>query len=93
MKKEEISIMNTSRHSLIFGLSYALDIAGKDNLSHSKSTAYLSAMIGREIGLAHETISDLYYAALLHDIGLSNTYDVMQHCIDGANMLKELPLP
>ena len=85
--------MKTYRHSLIFGLSYALDIAGKNNLSHSKSTAYLSVMIGRKIGLDAEMIFDLYNAALLHDIGLSNTYDIEQHCIDGEIMLKELPLP
>ena len=85
--------MNTCRHSLIFGLSYALDIAGKNNLSHSKSTAYLSVMIGRELGLDEDSVLDLYNAALLHDIGLSNSYDIRQHCIDGEIMLKELPLP
>ena len=85
--------MKTCRHSLIFGLSYALDIAGKNNLSHSKSTAYLAVMIAREIGLEEEKVLDLYNAALLHDIGLSNTYDIRQHCVDGEIMLKELPLP
>ena len=85
--------MNVNRHSLIFGLSYALDIAGKNNLSHSKSTAYLSVLIGKEIGLDKNNISELYYAALLHDIALSNTYNMLQHCIDGEEMLKKLPLP
>ena len=84
--------MNVSRHSLIFGLSYALDIAGKNNLSHSKSTAYLSVLIGREIGLDEDAILELYYAALLHDIALSNTYELKQHCIDGEEILKKLPL-
>jgi len=84
--------MHVSRHSLIFGLSYALDIAGKNNLSHSKSTAYLSVLIGREIGMNSNDIVELYYAALLHDIALSNTYDMKQHCIDGGEMLKKLPL-
>ena len=84
--------MNINRHSLIFGLSYALDIAGKNNLSHSKSTAYLSVLIGREIGLEEDKIAELYYAALLHDIALSNTYDMLQHCEDGDEMLKKLPL-
>jgi len=85
--------MNISRHSLIFGLSYALDIAGKNNLSHSKSTAYIAVSIGREIGLAENSILELYYTALLHDIALSNTYEVAAHCIDGEKMLKKLPLP
>ena len=85
--------MKISRHSLIFGLSYALDIAGKNNLSHSKSTAYLSVLIGRKIGLDVNDIIELYYAALLHDIALSNTYNILQHCIDGEEMLRKLPLP
>jgi len=85
--------MKTSRHSLIFGLSYALDIAGKNNLSHSKSTAYVSIMIGEKLGFDDEQIIELYYAALLHDIALSTTYDMVQHCIDGQEMLSKLPLP
>jgi putative nucleotidyltransferase with HDIG domain len=77
---------------LIFGLSYALDIAGKNNLSHSKSTAYLSVLVGREMGLAEEAIVELYYAALLHDIGMGITYEMKQHCLEGERMIKELPL-
>jgi len=91
--------MNISRHSLLFGLSYALDIAGKNNLSHSKSTAYLSVQISREIGLSEEDAVIIYYAALLHDIGISNEYsqkkyavDMKRHCIIGEKMLKKLPL-
>ncbi|MCL2754607.1 MAG: HD domain-containing protein [Oscillospiraceae bacterium] len=85
--------MKISRHSLIFGLSYALDIAGKNNLSHSKSTAYLSVMLGRASGMDENTIMELYYAALLHDIALSNTYEMVPHCLDGEELLKKLPLP
>ncbi|MDR2728123.1 MAG: HD domain-containing protein [Chitinispirillales bacterium] len=85
--------MNVSRRSLIFGLSYALDIAGKNNLSHSKSTAYLSVSIGRELGFNESKMTELYYAALLHDIALSNSYDMLQHCIDGERLVRNLPLP
>ncbi len=85
--------MKISRHSLIFGLSYALDIAGKNNLSHSKSTAYLSVMIGRELGFDGNAVLSLYYAALLHDIGISNEYVMFEHCKIGADMLAKLPLP
>ena len=91
--------MKISRHSLIFGLSYALDILGKNNLSHSKSTAYLSVMISREIGLGEDSL--IYYAALLHDIGISDEFTSKQkylismkrHCVIGEKMLKKLPLP
>jgi putative nucleotidyltransferase with HDIG domain len=70
-----------------------LDIAGKNNLSHSKSTAYLSVTLSREIGLSKENIMELYYAALLHDIALSNSYEMLAHCEDGERLLKKLPLP
>jgi putative nucleotidyltransferase with HDIG domain len=92
--------MNISRHSLLFGLSYALDIAGKNNLSHSKSTAYLSAMISREIGLEEDAVMIIYYAALLHDIGISDEHikkeyavDMKRHCVIGEEILKKLPIP
>lgn len=94
--------MKVSRHSLIFGLSYALDISGKNNLSHSKSTAYLSVLLGREIGINAEDEIDIYYAALLHDIGIGcderdkliiYEIDMKAHCVVGCNMIKKLPLP
>jgi len=106
-------MMYVSRHSLIFGLSYALDILGKNNLSHSKSTAYLSVLVAREIGLGEpgklgelgELGKDadivIYYAALLHDIGISDEFifkqkyiaDMKRHCVIGEKMLGKLPLP
>ena len=94
-------MLNISRHSLIFGLSYALDIMGRNNLSHSKSTAYLAVMLAREIGISEEETLNIYYAALLHDIGLSDEYtlghadikNMKRHCFIGERMLKKLPLP
>ncbi|MDR0222396.1 MAG: HD domain-containing protein [Oscillospiraceae bacterium] len=93
--------MEISRHSLIFGLSYALDIMGKNNLSHSKSTAYLSVKTASEMGLDEDETLIIYYAALLHDIGLSNEYVLGQtdafhlrrHCERGEELLSKLPLP
>jgi len=94
--------MNVCRNSLVLGLSYALDILGKTNLSHSKSTAYLSAMISRNLGHSSEDTLDIYYTALLHDIGLgcydsdkNEVYavDMKKHCILGAEMVGKLPLP
>jgi len=84
--------MNVSRQSLILGLSHALDIAAGNNLSHSKSTAYLSVLIGQKIGLDEGSILEIFYAALLHDIGWSNFGKTMAHCIEGEIMLRKLPL-
>ncbi|MDR1692236.1 MAG: HD domain-containing protein [Oscillospiraceae bacterium] len=83
--------MDITRHSLIFGLSYALDIAGKNNLSHSKSTAYIAVTLGRELGFPNDALLSLYYASLLHDIGLSNAYEMLDHCAIGDEMLRKLP--
>ena len=94
--------MKISRNSLILGLSYALDIFGMANCSHSKSTAYLSVMVARELGYSPEKTQDVYYAALLHDIGLGcyesekfyvYEIDIKKHCDVGAKMLSDLPLP
>lgn len=93
--------MNISRHSLMDGLSYSLDIAGKNNLSHSKSTAYISILVFRELGMDEYESLGVYYAALLHDIGVSEEYikgigdysDMRAHCEIGEKMLCKLPLP
>jgi putative nucleotidyltransferase with HDIG domain len=45
------------------------------------------------MGLDKPATLSLYYAALLHDIGLGLTYDMRAHCADGEAMLKKLPLP
>ena len=94
-------MMNISRHSLMCGLSYSLDIAGKNNLSHSKSTAYISILAARELGIDDDDALVIYYAALLHDIGVSDEYvkgigdysDMQKHCQSGEKMLVKLPLP
>ncbi|MCL2099516.1 MAG: HD domain-containing protein [Oscillospiraceae bacterium] len=94
--------MKVGRYSLIHGLSYALDILGKNNLSHSKSASYLSVCISREIGMNEENTRNIYYAALLHDIGVDdefirkNRYDaesMKRHCSMGCDIIKKLPLP
>jgi putative nucleotidyltransferase with HDIG domain len=78
---------------LILGLSYALDIAGRNNLSHSKNTAYICAELGKALGFTKDDALTLHYAALLHDIGVSNEYILLDHCKIGAEMLAKLPLP
>jgi putative nucleotidyltransferase with HDIG domain len=93
--------MRIGRHSLILGLSYALDIAGKNNLSHSKNTAYISILTARETGISENEALIIYYAALLHDIGVSTEYvlgisdygKMQKHCVIGREILDKLPLP
>lgn len=84
--------MNVNERSLIEGLSYALDLAEKSYFSHSKHVAYISFMIAKELKLKVEEQKNLYYAALLHDIGASNTYLVEEHCKIGRDILLKLPI-
>lgn len=84
--------MKINNRSLIEGLSYALDLAEKSYLSHSKHVAYISIMIAKNLKLPVECQEDLYYAALLHDIGKSNTYLVEDHCVIGRDILLKLPI-
>lgn len=84
--------MRISNRSLIEGLSYALDAAEKSYFSHSKHVAYLSVMIAKELELSSDEQEDLYYAALLHDIGASNTYLIQEHCEVGRDALLKLPM-
>lgn len=84
--------MKTNIRSLIEGLSYALDVAEKSYLSHSKHVAYISVMIAKDLKLPIEQQENLYYAALLHDIGRSNTYLIEEHCIIGRNIILKLPI-
>lgn len=84
--------METNIRSLIEGLSYALDAAEKSYFSHSKHVAYISYMVGKELGVDNELLEDIYYAALLHDIGAANAYVIKDHCIFGRDMLLKLPI-
>ena len=84
--------MQINIRSLIEGLSYALDAAEKSYFSHSKHVAYLSVLIANELHFEPEEIENLYYAALLHDIGASNTYLIEDHCIVGKEIVLTLPI-
>jgi len=84
--------MKINTRSLIEGLSYALDLAEKSNFYHSKHVAYTSVMIAKELKLSKDQQEDIYYAALLHDIGASNTYLIEEHCQIGREIILKLPI-
>jgi len=84
--------MKINTRSLIEGLSYALDLAEKSDLYHSKHVAYISVMIAKELKLSIKQQEDIYYAALLHDIGASNTYLIEEHCRVGRDIILKLPI-
>ena len=84
--------MKINERSLIEGLSYALDVAEKSYFSHAKHVGYTSFMIAKELKLSEELQKDIYYAALLHDIGAGNAYSIEDHCIFGRDIVLKLPV-
>jgi putative nucleotidyltransferase with HDIG domain len=84
--------MKINERSLIEGLSYALDVAEKSYFSHAKHVGYTSFMIAKELKLSEELQKDIYYAALLHDIGAGNAYSMEDHCIFGRDIILKLPV-
>lgn len=82
--------MHITKKSLVEGLSYALDIAENNYLSHAKRVTYTSMKIAARLkGVHHE---HLFYAALIHDIGVGNSYGLKEHSAVGADIVKKLPL-
>ena len=57
---------------ILSALSFALDITEGARPGHSVRSCLLGMRLGRQIGLADQTLADLYYALLLKDIGCSS---------------------
>ena len=57
---------------ILSALSFALDITEGASPGHSVRACLLGMRIGKEIGLSDQSLSDLYYALLLKDIGCSS---------------------
>ncbi len=98
------------RPSLSEGLHILTEImAAKDPrlLEHGQRTAHYAMTLGHAIGLSAHGLTDLYYAAMLHDIGQTRLpdeivkknvpltheeYVLMQcHPRDGARLLETIP--
>lgn len=62
-------------HRLILSLSEAMDYGHPAIAEHHRRVAFVSTMIGRELGLAGDDLADLFHAALLHDVGLIRVED------------------
>ncbi len=82
--------MHLSEKSLIEGVSYAIDIAEKSYMSHSKHVAFIVLILAKACDLTEEDRKNVYYAALLHDIGTSTVYNRLQHANRGAQLIEKL---
>ncbi|MFZ5968279.1 MAG: HD-GYP domain-containing protein [Bacillota bacterium] len=97
--------INISLNQLLSSLSIALDLAQNRSFEHSRRTAYISLMLSQKMGLDSETMTDIYFASLLHDIGMSGNLSRFSidefhtdkdlkrlHSARGADIVKNLPL-
>lgn len=81
-------------------LSLALDLAENVPYGHGRRVAFLSLMVSEKLGLGKEAMRELYYAGLLHDIGMSsamaeehfNSDIAMLHAKKGSEIVKNLPI-
>jgi len=80
--------------NLISALSLSLDLAENRKLEHARRTAYIAIRIAETLKLNKNQISDIYYGALLHDIGkpgLAVNNSLHQHSEVGAKIVSQIP--
>lgn len=81
--------------------SMAIDIAEGKNINHAKRVAYTSIRVARTLGLDEEEVKKIYYAAIMHDIGINENRISMYnndlkskiHCKQGEDIVRKLRLP
>ncbi|MCX2183493.1 HD domain-containing protein [Streptomyces sp. SKN60] len=67
--------VRTTNRQTIASLARATEIAGCTPPGHARRVAALSRAVGRELGLSGPALTDLEYAALMHDIGQLSLVD------------------
>lgn len=76
MRKEKEIIQSyadiISKKKKLYQVFLKLNNSSEITIKHCVDTAYISIIIGRGLGLKESQISELAYAALLHDIGKAN---------------------
>ncbi|MDI6871185.1 MAG: HD domain-containing protein [Bacillota bacterium] len=88
---------------LLSAISLAFDFAERAQLNHARRVAYVSLSLGELLGLGEGTLRRVLLAALLHDIGATESFNelkdeelvptgvVYQHPLRGAEMVAGLP--
>jgi HD-GYP domain-containing protein (c-di-GMP phosphodiesterase class II) len=98
------NILHICLNNLLSALSMALDLAQNRSYEHSRRTAYIALRLAQQMKLAYSTQVDIYFASLLHDIGMTgklskyNIHDFHQkeslkklHSDNGYEIAKKLP--
>lgn len=90
--------------AVVYSLSDALDLVGIDELYHGKRVAYMAVECARQMGMQGQELENLFYAAILHDCGVSSTRvhhelvaqmewsESQVHCERGAQLLSRCSL-
>lgn len=58
---------------VVLALSDSLDLVGIDDVGHGKRVAYLAVETARRLGLPRASCERLFFAAVLHDCGVSSS--------------------
>ena len=92
-----ISLLN-----LLLSLSEAMDLAGPEIVQHQQRTAFIAWELGRAAKLPEARLEQLFYAALLHDMGalsVEEKYSILhetggefgEHAARGEVLLRKFP--
>ena len=65
--------MKSTFTQLVHMLSDMLDLVGVNDLQHGRRVAYMCLETAHALGFEPSEIENLYFAALLHDCGVSTT--------------------
>lgn len=92
--------MEINLNQFLTSVSLALDLAGGNaldviHLNHGRRVAYISLRLAQLLDLSYQEQLDLYYSALLHDIGITEAFLeyhametlIREHCLFGARNL------
>jgi len=95
--KNSMSVLN-----ILLSLSDAMDLAGPELVNHQLRTAYIAWEMVQAASLSDADKEQIFYAALLHDIGAisveekyailaSRAEEIEEHCARGELLLSKLP--
>ena len=66
---QRYATIRTTYRQTIGALSSLTDLAGYTGSGHGQQVCDLAVAVGRDLGMSHRELTDLEYAALLHDLG------------------------
>ncbi|OEF98428.1 HD domain-containing phosphohydrolase [Desulfuribacillus alkaliarsenatis] len=93
--------INLKLAELIDAFSLALDLAEGRQLGHARRTASIALLLAMHYGVKGNELNNIYYTAMLHDIGLYDPLDtitamdqasvIRKHTIQGAKAVADIP--